>query len=341
MIEEILKDVGLTVSDYTIDSGTMIIPWFWMDDESVIEACWTLAASTGGRFYADPDGKFVFENASHWTRSDHITSQETIDRSKIEDLRPIYRDSELAKSVTIQAQTRVIDQSADVYEHGETIQVPSGGTVTIIAKLSNPLYVLNSVSYDAHTLGGHDISGSVSLVQTQNATRFELAFTNSHASHAAVISGLTVNARWADTGQSIEIEKTSTDTFWTSRDGRSRRIRGNKFVQTQPQADALANMVLGRQETPTLYYVATGVPADGSRRLGDHVTVDDSETMSASRAGFITSISWRYDGGRNGAFVQDLEIVDRANLFEYPGEYFVIGTNTLGASGGSTARVYY
>ncbi|MCA9835234.1 MAG: hypothetical protein KC435_14885, partial [Thermomicrobiales bacterium] len=68
-----LDDAGLTDGQYTIDPGLFRIPYAWLDDESLVEECWLLAAACGGRFYGDANGDLVYENATHWLKTPHTT----------------------------------------------------------------------------------------------------------------------------------------------------------------------------------------------------------------------------------------------------------------------------
>jgi hypothetical protein len=135
---------------------------------------------------------------------------------------------------------------------------------------------------------------------------------------------------------SIAREQTSGAAFWTGRAGRVRALTGNRWLQTQQQADVLAEFLRDRHEAPRLFFQVSDYRGSPSLRLGDRLTLNDSEIMSAARDAFVIAISWRFGGGR---FKQDLELVDATDLYEFsdsPG-YFRVGTDVLAG----TRRIFY
>jgi hypothetical protein len=338
----LISYAGLTVDDLSLDPGLFIIPWAWLDDESPIEACWALAAACGGRFYATPDGRLAYENAQHWLLSPHAASVATLDRSNAQMFRPYYNDTELYQAVTVEAQPRFISESDTLWEADQIPVVPAGTTgsdyVTVWAELGNPAWEINDATYDAASSGGTGLSASVSLVQTNYAQRVELKFQNSHATLAAEIRRLAITGKPVLREDSVELTAVSTDSFWDDRDGRTRKLSGNRWIQTQGQLDFLAEFLRDRHETPRLFWKIDGYRGDPARRLGDRITVDDASVMDASREVFVTAIDWRYD--RNTGFRQTgLEAVDATDLYAYgddPG-YFIIGSDVLAG----TKRIFY
>lgn len=330
-----LNAIGYDSGDYTLDPGLWIIPWSWTDDESVLEEMWQLAAACGGRFYCGPDGKFIYENATHWLS--HSASAETIGTNGFRALRVRYDDANLFNSVTVEVAPRQIEASDVLWEPDEDIVIPAGSTKNVVAKLRTPAYSIDATTWTAATAGGIDITDDVSLSATQYAQRLTLAFTNGNATYAAHIRGLQIIGRAVVGAPSVEETATSADAFWTGRVGRNRSLRGNPYIQSRPQGAMLAAMLCDWQDTPRLTFQLSGCPGKPTRALGQRITVSDANSLSANRDAFITGLSWRY--GREG-FLQDIEAVDATSY--YPNAaYFVIGTNKLGAAGGSTAPIFY
>lgn len=348
IIASFLTAAGISGSDYTLDPGLFVIPWAWLDDESPIEDIWKMAAACGGRFYCDPDGQFRYENMVHWLMSPHDTSQETLIKSSYGQMDgPIYDDRELYSGVTVIASPRDLLQTGTLWESDRTVVVPADTTQTIVAKLRQPAYAIDAVNYTAVSGGGQDMSGSVSITTTEYAQRVELEITNSHATYAVELVALSLTGISVSGGPSIEETLTSSKTFWSSftssRPGRTRLVRGNEYVQTQAQALTLCEFLRDRYELPRLSWVLRNVPGVPGRRLGDRITIGNADAMSASRDAFITGIPWRLSAR---GFVQDLELIDRGNVTDGNGlfkfdEYFVLGTNELGAATYNIAPIYY
>ncbi len=316
----------------TLDPGLWVIPWAWLDDESPLEDAWALAAAVGGRLYTDPSGVYRYENAQHWLLSPHDTSQATLDRNDFQDLRAVWNDRNLFSGVSVEVSPRALVDDGQVWEADQIVSVPPSTTKTVIARLSQPVYSAVTATYTAITSGGVDITASVTVTPTQSAQRVSLAIENAHTSHAANLVILRLTGQGVEGAPSGEAVEESEDTFWDDRLGRQRTIRDNPYIQSEGLAGMLAEFLRDRHELPRLSFGVSGVPGVAARRLGDRLTIDDSKTMSSSRDGFVTEISWRLDGG---GFWQDLTLLDATALYTYsdttPG-YFIIGTSTLEAS---------
>lgn len=344
-----LDDAGLSSADYTLDGGLFVVPWAWLDDESPIEEIWSLAAACGGRFYCDPDGEFRYENMTHWLLSPHDTSQETLTKASYGQMDgPAYDDRELFNGVTVVASPRDLLESTTLWAADDVIVIPADSSKTIVAKMRQPAYTIESATFTAVTGGGLSLDADISIVMTKFAQRVELAITNANAEYAAELVALTLEGIPVSGAPSVEETKTSTATFWTSftgdRPGRTRLLRGNVYVQTANLAATLAEFLRDRFQLPRLSWRLRNVPGEPGRRLGDRITVGNADAMSANRDGFLTAISWRLS---NKGFVQDLELLDAGSeadgtgLFPYD-EYFVVGVNTAGnGSGDDNARIFY
>lgn len=349
IIAQILTDAGLSASDYTLDSGLFVIPWAWLDDESPIEEIWQLAAACGGRFYCDPDGEFRYENMTHWLLSPHDTSQETLDKSGYGQMDgPAYDDRELFNGVTVVASPRDTLETTTLWSADSIEVIPANSSRTIVAKLRQPAYTIDSVSYTAVSGGGVDMDANISVVMTKYAQRVSLAITNSHADYAAELAALSLEGIPVSGSPSVEESKTSSKTFWTSytgtRPGRTKLLRGNVWIQTAPLAATLAEFLRDRYQLPRLSWTLRNVPGVASRRLGDRITVANADAMSSSRQGFITAITWRLS---EKGFGQDIEVIDAGSQADgtglYPYDsYCIVGTHEAGDSGNpDSRRIFY
>jgi hypothetical protein len=334
-IDAYLSNAGYsTPTDYVLDAGLFVIPWAWLDDESPIEEIWRLAAACGGRFYCDPDGVLRYENMAHWLTSPHDTVQETFEPGTeiyYERIEPYYNDSELFNAVTVEVSERDLAISGTIWQADRVIVVPAGATKTITARLRQPVYTSGSAvgyAFTAVTAGGVNIDADITVTLTSYAQRAEIEIENGNATYAANLVSLQLTGTPVDGRPSSEESATSAETFWDTRQGRTRAVTGNVFVQSASQAAALAAFLRDRYQLPRLFYKMRGVPGNPERRLGDRIEIDDPSVMSDPREAFITAIAW--DLGESG-FGQDLESCDASGL--YPDDdYFTLGSSTLGGS---------
>jgi hypothetical protein len=311
-----------------IDNGLFMIPWSWLDDESVLEEIWTLAAACGGRVYANPEGKIVYENATHWLQQ--VVPSETLTRDDYRDLKFRYDDGDLFSDVTVEASPRAPDDAIVMWSPENEEMVPSSATVTITARLKYPAYTISGVSYEGVTLGGTNITSDVTCTYVAYAQRVELTFINANATYAARLYKLQVNGQPVVGAPILEEKRSSEAAFWTSRVKRNRSLRSNVYIQTRAHAAAIAEFLRDTHETPTLFYSISGTQGLPARRLGDLITINDSETMSAARNAYIIGIQWAFS---QTGFTQDVEAVDSASIYQHTlDEFFIVGTDELGSS---------
>lgn len=341
IIEQWLLDAGLSGADYELDTGLFVIPWAWLDDESPLEDIWQLAASCGGRFYCDGEGIFRYENMHRWLDTTHASSAETLTPDDYQQLKLRYEDGELFQSVTINVSAREVLGESVIWEADEVYQVPPGTTKTVTALFQQPAYSISAVTYAPVSAGGQDLSSNVSVSTTSSAQRVDIAITNSHATKTALMRNFQIAGRAVHGGPSSEVKVASAAAFWSSRQGRTRRIGNNQYIQTVAQAEALANFLLARHETPRMFYTMRGLLGKATRLPGQRITIDDDNVMASPRDAFIISVNWRYSAS---GYTQDIECVDATGLFPYqdttPG-YFKVGTNKLGAADALKGRVFY
>lgn len=333
-----LTDAGFSAGDMTIDPGLVTINEAWLDDESISDDAWQLAAAAGGRFYCDLDGKFVYENALHWlTAARSVTSQQTYAyhyRSCSFDL----RDSDLYSDITVEANTRVTGEAGDVWTPDNSITLQPGETKAITAQYQYPAAAIFGAPYQASTPGGQNITSSVSLsAYTFYAQRAVLTFVNSAAAQA-ILRGLKITGQSLIGGPTHEESAASVASFWTGRARRSRRI-SNIYVQSVAQAKMLSAMLKDWSEAPRVWFKISSATGNPARRLGDRITLNDAGAGS-SLDGFITSLGWRYSA--TTGFTQDLECVSAAGLYPYASEgYFIIGDAAAGVLKTGSKPIFY
>jgi hypothetical protein len=340
IIDAFLNAAGATPRE--IEYGLVTIPWSHMDDESVIEEVWQIAAASLGRFYCNVDGDFVYENNYHWLTTPHVTSQQTYTNEDWSRLEAYYEDSELYNKVTVEYSGRKQGAVDVLWEPDDPVQVPANTTIDMVANYDHPAYSIDSITHKAHGNGGQDLTADVTVNVTYYAQRADVQIVNANATLAVTVFPLQISGRPLVGGPSAEETRNSSEhgtnaAFFTSRGDRTRSVRGNYYIQTRAQAGMLAQFLLDRHEHPRLFYRLSGCNGNGERRTGDRIEIYDPSTMSDAREAYMTAISWRYS---DMSYMQDIEAIDAENLFKGYGvgdPYFIIGTNKLNAALGTLA----
>ena len=344
-----LDDAGLNDGQYTLDPGMFRIPFAWLDDESLIEECWLLAAACGGRFYGDANGDLVYENATHWLKTPHTTvstaePDNAFTRDDFTEFEMWWDDSDLYKNVTVEYSGRIQSGPDVVWEPEEDITVPADDSVSVTASFRQPAYSISGISYTAATVGGIDITSDVTATfGTQSAQRATVTFANANTTYAARLHNVVISGVPVTGGPDGEVTESSTDTFWAGRTPRDRSIRANLYVQTRPHAGMIAGMLADVQGKPRRMYRLSGVPGDPRRKVGDRISITDSHTSTNVRYGYVVDLNWSLSGG---LFTNELTAIDAGSLYTYADAefgYFVIGTNELGDSApySNRGRLFY
>jgi hypothetical protein len=345
IITEWLTDAGMTPGAGEIDKGLFVIPTAWLDDESPLDDIWQLAAACGGWVYSSREGEILYKNATYLAQG--VASSETIDEGDYEGLSLRYDDRELFSDVTVEASPRRRSDEAIIWEPEEVPVIPPDSTKTVTATFRQPAYSITSVSYDAVTHSGTDLSADADLTQTQYAQRVEMEFTNDNTDYAMALRNLQILGEPMIGEPSTEEKREGDNTsgFWNSaynREQRSRRLRGNVYIQSRSQAAMLAEMLSDWHEMPTAYVIVTNAVGSPSRDLLDRITISNDSMLTSDLDVFITGIRWT---ASNSGFKQTIEGVAADVFYPYADAaegYFVIGTNKLGATGGSLrGRLFY
>jgi len=337
-IYDVLDSEGLSSpTDFSLDGGLHVMPWHWLDNESIIEALWQTASICGGRFYGRKDGVLVYENALHWLYSPHTTSQATYSRDALSSTIPFgslelaWDETELAEEVIVTYTPRELAEAGTIYT-SETMVVPPGVTKVFYGAFDEPVYSITALSSTAGSPGGGDLSGSVTITPTYYAASVKLSIANAATVDAYV--NVTITGQPTSSIDSQQIVTTSADAFWNSKTGRSRSIAGNKFLQTRSMAESISNLLAERQETPSLLARMRGCPGNPNRTVGDRITISDTELDLSATDFYITAVTWRYS---SRGYIQDIDAIRCSDIYPYVDDYFIIGTSTLG--GGK--RVFY
>lgn len=314
-------------STATLQPGLFVIPWFWLDDENPISDCWTLAAACGGRFYADPNGVFRYDNAYSWLFSS--TSVRTYTRADFASLRPVYNDQELYSGVSVEAAPRSVLTPGVMWEPDDVIRVGSGDTETITAKLRQPAYDIEEIQFTSVTAGGISIAEDVTVIPSVYAQRVVFQITNTNPTFGAYLRSFSIIGRAVSGATSHEEVMDSESAYWATRPGRVRSIRGNPYIQTVAQAKFLVEMLRDIHEIARPTYILDRTQGAPELRLNERITITDAELGINSRDAFVIGVRWQLSA--TVGFRQTVTAIDSAGYFPYMDTdgYFVLGVDSL------------
>lgn len=346
----LIAGAGLDPGEVSVGQGMFNIDYFWADEQSVIEACWRLAAAAGGRFYCTKGGIFTYEPPTQWLIAPRsLATQRTFSRADFENLSLFYDDTDLSSRVRATANLYEASAPGELWSADEPLTVPPGETRTITAELSSPAYTIDSVAYAARSAGGADLSAAVALTRTDYAQRVELAFENTHVTLPAVISQLKVIGVGIAVAERVTVEAVESGGFWdvgnpNRRPNSLATTISNPWIQSRAQAQSLCDFVRDRQQAPPLFCVIEGVQGDPTARLGDRITITDNELMDSSKDMYVIAIDWAYS--IQSGFRQNLVGIACDNVFAYEGGgvdggYFVLGTSKLGSGSNPHGVLFY
>ena len=340
IIESILTHPDVNFTNYDLDRGFFTIPYFWMDDESVMEEIWSIAAACGGAVFTEPDGRLVYRNFQNWVAGLSQGKVKTFSRGDFTDLKVKWNDDDLYSAATVEASPRGLGENSVIWEPDDEITVPANGTRTVLAKLRQAAYFISEVSYQAVSSGGASLSVYVSVNAEVFAQRVNLVFTNTHPTQAANIKTLQIKGTPVVGTPTVEETVNSASSFWSSRKGRTRTLRNNVYVQSRAHAKALAQFLVNASEKPKVTYTIVNTPGSPAYSLGKLIGITDAKIISGERDAFITSVNWSYTSA--GGYVQTIEAIDTSVVLAYnASDYFVIGTSTMSNCSGIGKRVYY
>lgn len=323
------------ISAAGMDEGLFYIPYAWLDDEDIYSECSKAAASEGGYFYFNENGKSVFRNAAWWAqKADSTTSVYTFTVAKFSDITPGYDWKSVATGALVEYQGRQPGGEQVIWKSSNVIVCVPGtpalpGLTTIEARFDYPVNDVYApvlfVDWVPINAGGMDMSDVVEWRFIHFAQRASIQILN--VSHeTAFISRMQLRGTALIGGPTEQVDRQVANPLVPQN---VLRLSDNPYVQTKPQADLIADLAADRMQYPRLTYKINGAPAVPWLMLGDRITITATSPITTSRDAIITKLdfSWR----PSARFTMNVEAVDAAGLFQYD-NFFVLGTSRYNAS---------
>ena len=326
-IRFLVSTLGNVPTGQTLDRAFFTLPYAWLDDEPLWNEVQQVAQADSGFAYFDELGVFYYRNAAWWATAAHsLTSQATIS-TRFQTFSPEYSYRNVATGVRVEYQPREPGGEQVIWRSDKTIVVPPNGE-TIEARFQYPAFFVLTPAKPGDWLpissGGLDLSDKVQLdIVDFAAQRATLQFTST-ANQTAFIPKMQLRGPALVGGPQEQIDKDASAALVPEN---RKTISGNVYIQTRAQADMVASIAAQRMAYPRLTHQFRGVPALPWLQLGDRITIDVPEPMTADRYGIVTALafSWQPKAG----FLMDIDAVDVGGLFEYD-DYHVLGTDDYG-----------
>lgn len=346
-ITTILSTTDITDTD--LDEGIFNIPYAWADNDAGWADIQRAAASESGYAYLSKEGQARFENAWHWlVDGDHATSVLSLDGGDYQSATLRYEQHEVFNSIESAYTPRAPGAREKLFELAEFWTISPGETRTFKARFRKPVLPpletpIANESYivvdDAGINRTEDVVivieafGQEADVQvTNNNTTYEVFFRQFTLYGVGVISGGT---------QKYRLDNASSPIGDPTSGGLVKRmeLNGDQYAQTIEQAEFNASIMIDRASSPRLTIMVSGCPARPYLEIGDRITLDVSQ-QGFSGDVFVTSIAWRLES--NAGYFMDLTCVEADGFFRYGrSDYFIIGTDSIAAGGGTSNRVFH
>lgn len=311
----------------SIDRGTFVVPFWWLDDEGIWSEVQQIAQADGGLAFFDEYGAFQFKNAAWWATSPYsLISRATLDADHFQTLSPVVDYKALATKAIVEYQPRSHGGEQTIWRSDTTLVLPAGET-TVQARFSYPATMIMDVAYPVDwvpvTGGGIDMHEYVSVeIANAQGQRADLVFSNS-AAQTIFVPKMQLRGLVLLGGPQEQIEEVVESPLVPEK---VEKISGNPYMQTRAQAQMAALLTASRMRYPRLTYKSTG-PALPWLQLGDRVTID-ATPLSSARYAIVTGLSFAWSP--TAPWTMTLDSIDVAALYEYD-NYHVIGSDDYGA----------
>ena len=321
IIESILSQAGINSQNFSLDKGLFIIPYFWLDNDSPIEDCWRIASACGGRFfYNSQDGKFYYKNAFYYGSLG--VSKETFTETNVGSAIFDGIDKDLIKKVRVTARNRIISKVDEIWSNEEVFSLNPSVTKNITAELKNPLITYTGYEFRPTTFSGFPLT-NVTLSTISYSNKIVLTIANNNTSNVAYIKELKLFGQLLEPAETINYEKESSSTFWTTRSGSEKALSSNPYIQTYAQAKTIGDIIFDRQTKYNSILRINNYLGEKILRVGDKVTVNIPNKVSGEF--IIVKCDWSIN---SSGIKRNYELLSFSGIYgQSPDSYFIIGTN--------------
>lgn len=321
-----------------LDKGLAVLPFAWTDDENLWTELGLLAASEAGLIHFSKEGQFRFWRQTAFLERAHSTaSQVSLARSRCTALADDLSWLNAYTKVTVEASPWQRGALTEVYRAQAEIIIEPGQTVTHRARFSHPVTgiapLADGTDYRAVTAGMSDLSSALTVGITAYAQQATITLTNTSATQAMYVLGLTVRGYPLEGRGDDKEEYLATLSPAQVPGEKGYTTPGNAYVQTRLQVELLGTRLRDLLQRPRRLLGWDG-PLCPWLELGDRVTLVDA-VHGFNEDCLVLNMTISAGPGR---LDMALTLLPVANLYPQT-TYFRWGTSAYANSG--SARSYY
>jgi len=321
----------------SIDSSARIVPYAWMDEDSVLDDIYDLIASEAGVGFFDENGLFTFWTNDHWLKNTSVWNFTAYDFANL----PMNINPDMLSSTTIvEYAPRTLGPAEVIWTLEEQKTVQPKETLRFDIRLYQPIYAIvppvKNVDYFFVREGGVDINVDCTLTINSADTHAQVVTVelyNNNAYYSANLNQLEIRGIPIIGRPSAEERRDYTGSWPSAPVGyaRTRSIRNSFYVQTKAQAASLASFLRDKNERVIPVWTLSSVAPMPAIQLGDRVTITDGLTVGSARDVLVRSITTSFrvpqsTGGAGGLFFnQTFDVVDATTIYAQDANYFYIG----------------
>lgn len=328
-----------------------LIPWYYMDSDSVLSDMREVAETEGAIAWVDPqDGTLKLWTWPHWVGA---ASEIDISRGWVgggtpsEGLKVRRRYADTRDVVNVTFTPRRKGRLRTVHRLTRPVVIPASSSVQQRFRFNAPVAGIESYSVRARSSGGQNMDAYLTIGATtpSSATEWVTTLSNSHATQAIVVDKFDVfgypleglpNREYRAEGGTLAVSRRHN--IFPGQEPRPLDVRSRFGLQTDAQARLIADLKLTRLASPRAIQIGP-MPGDSSLRIGSVVTVNFADAISAFVGDVVLlhrSGSW---GGPPDAcrWEETWMGVPLGDLYEYTtisegaeDGYFAVGTSLLG-----------
>lgn len=327
------------------DEGMVVVPYLWMDDETIWEEMAIMAEAHLGRVWFDKDGNLKFDDGTHFVKphddawDDPTVIQATLRVTSFGDCAPTLDFDAVRNHIVVEYSPYYLGQEQQVYSASETLRILPGGTLTHKAETQYPVSSITepvaNTDYVAVTAGGTDMTSSITVAHTDYAAYSDLTLTNSDAEFTAFITKLNLRGIPLLSGQTAKYIAPDNDSIalygkktWTVR---------NPYIQSARHAKTVGDFLLSRYKEPIMHLTIRRVRALPWLEVGDRVRVQDPDYTGILANCLIGRIEWSFSSAR---YTQTIHAMAYRDIFPRY-NYFILGTSRYGRSGEDVGRLFW
>jgi hypothetical protein len=312
---------------YLFDTGLFTLPYAWVDSEKVGREMQLLAETEGGCIRFRYDGTLLFENAVHLLGGEHQTVQATFAVSDWVDLQVGYNPLDYRNHVEVTYTPTREGQTQEIWKAQEIKRVRANSTTSMTAMFDRPVRNIVTPAADkdfvATTAGGIKKNSSVIIAITRYAQQAYIVIQNT-GNVDLRMTWMSLRGRPILYGDEEKAEAADTSMAALRRGKRTHPIKDNLYIQDHDHAQALADYMLLRLQTPRMTVGIKNLDGMPWLEVFDRIEITEEAGDSLGEF-FVGKIAWFYR--RNGGFGMDIGAMP-ADLFG-SSSFFTLGTDPL------------